>query len=175
MAEKFPDRVPLIVRTLIVLVQEIRRWMTIFDTGEARCADELERELYNGALCGVSLGGNRYFYENPLEAGKNRLRWAWHACPCCPPMFLKLMGAFPGYVYATDANGLYVNLYAGSTVRSIVGGKPVSLRQSARYPWEGAVRLTVEGEDAGEALGEFDLNLRIPAWCQSRNRCSTRI
>ena len=70
----------------------------------------------------MSLKGNRYFYENPLEAGKNRVRWAWHACPCCPPMFLKLMGAMPGYVYAAGERGLYVNLYVGSVVRTRVGG-----------------------------------------------------
>ena len=46
--------------------------------------------LYNGALAGVSLKGNAYFYENPLDAGRNLARWSWHACPCCPPMFLKL-------------------------------------------------------------------------------------
>ena len=61
--------------------------------GDARYADELERVLYNGVLSGVSLKGDTYFYENPLEAGKNRTRWKWHGCPCCPPMFLKMMGA----------------------------------------------------------------------------------
>ena len=83
-------------------------------TADAAKVDELERSLYNGALAGVSLKGNTYFYENPLVAGRNRARWSWHACPCCPPMFLKLMGALPGYIYATDADGLYVNLFIGS-------------------------------------------------------------
>ena len=70
---------------------------------DARYADELERVLYNGVLPGVSLQGDTYFYENPLEAGPKRTRWAWHGCPCCPPMFLKIMGALPGYIYAQDA------------------------------------------------------------------------
>jgi DUF1680 family protein len=133
------------------------------DTGDARYADELERVLYNGALCGVSLSGDRYFYENPLESGKNRLRWAWHACPCCPPMFLKLMGALPGYIYATDAKRLYVNLYVGSTMHASIGGATVSLRQTTRYPWDGEVRLSFDGEKPVEC----DLNLRVPAWCQT--------
>lgn len=136
------------------------------DTGEGRYADELERVLYNGALAGVSLEGNRYFYENPLEAGKNRVRWRWHACPCCPPMFLKLMGAMPGYLYATTNQGLYVNLYAGSTVRTQVGGREVAVRQTTRYPWAGDVRLAMEGEQPAE----FDLNLRVPSWCESAAR-----
>jgi DUF1680 family protein/alpha-L-arabinofuranosidase len=133
------------------------------DAGHARYADELERVLFNGALVGVSLDGNRYTYENPLEGGKNRPRWAWHACPCCPPMFLKLMGALPGYAYATGPNSLHVNLYVGSVARTRVGGNAVALRQTTRYPWAGDVRLAIEGEQAAE----FDLNLRVPSWCQS--------
>lgn len=131
--------------------------------GDARYADELERVLYNGALCGVSLNGNRYFYQNPLEAGKNRLRWAWHSCPCCPPMFLKLFGGMPGEIYATDSSGLFINLYVGSTVQTNVAGSAVSLRQETRYPWEGRVRLTIESDPPSE----FDLNFRIPDWCQT--------
>ena len=29
-------------------------------------------------------------------------------------MFLKMMGAMPTYIYATDASGVYVNLFVGS-------------------------------------------------------------
>jgi DUF1680 family protein len=36
-------------------------------TGDARYVDALERELYNGALTGVSLAGNSYTYVNPLR------------------------------------------------------------------------------------------------------------
>jgi DUF1680 family protein len=133
------------------------------DSADARYADELERVLYNGALCGVSIDGNRYFYDNPLEAGKGRLRWAWHACPCCPPMFLKLMGAVPGYVYATAPDKLFVNLYIGSTLRTRLGANEVVLRQTTRYPWDGAVRFSVEND----AAAEFEVNLRVPAWCQA--------
>jgi DUF1680 family protein len=133
------------------------------DTGEARYADELERVLYNGALGGVSLSGDRYFYENPLDAGKNRVRWPWHACPCCPPMFLKLMGAFPGYIYAKTGNAFYVNLYTSSDVRTTVGNSSIALREMTRYPWSGDVKLTIQSQ----APATFDLNLRVPEWCQS--------
>lgn len=134
------------------------------DTGQARYADELERVLYNGVLGGVSLSGNRYFYENPPEAGKNRVRWPWHACPCCPPMFLKLMGAFPGYIYAKSADAFYVNLYASSDVQTKLADSSIALRQTTRYPWAGDVQLTIQSQTPAT----FDLNLRVPGWCQSR-------
>jgi len=128
---------------------------------DARYADELERVLFNGALAGASLKGDTYSYENPLEAMKKRTRWAWHGCPCCPPMFLKIMAAMPGYVYATDRDGIYVNLFAGSRATVALAGSQVVFTQTTRYPWEGSVRIAVE--PAKEA--EFALYLRIPAWC----------
>jgi len=131
--------------------------------GEAKYFDELERVLYNGALSGVSLAGNSYFYENPLVADKSRVRWAWHGCPCCPPMFLKLMGAMPGYIYATDDTGLYVNLFAGSQARASVAGKSVKIAQTTRYPWEGAIHISVDPDSAAE----FALYIRLPRWSKS--------
>ncbi len=129
--------------------------------GHARYVDELERVLYNGALAGVSLKGDTYTYENPLETERAQYsRWAWHKCPCCPPMFLKMMGALPGYIYATDAAGIYVNLFVGGSATVRHGGGTVSVQQTTPYPWEGRVTITVDPEDAAE----FDVNVRIPGW-----------
>ena len=129
--------------------------------GEARYADELERVLYNGILSGVSLKGDTYFYENPQEAGPDRQRWAWHGCPCCPPMVVKIVAALPGYLYATDGDGLYVNLFAGSRARVKLGTNEIQVVQATRYPWEGQVKLTLKPQKPQE----FSLYLRIPGWC----------
>jgi DUF1680 family protein len=131
--------------------------------GDAGAIDELERSLYNNALAGVSLAGNSYFYENPLQADPRRQRWSWHACPCCPPMFLKLMGALPGYIYATEPNtgaGLYVNLFIGSTAKVTLDNTDVAITEATRYPWSGDVRLSI----APAQPASFDLYIRIPAW-----------
>jgi len=131
-------------------------------TGNAACIDELERALYNNVLAGVSVKGDTYFYTNPLEGNKKRERWSWSGCPCCPPMFLKITGAMPGYIYAKDSSGIYVNLFIGSRVETQLPGGKVALRQTTGYPWQGDIRIAVEPENPGE----FDLNVRIPAWCQ---------
>jgi len=128
--------------------------------GQARYFDELERVLYNGALSGVSLAGNSYFYQNPLEAGKDRTRWAWHTCPCCPPMFLKMMGAMPGYIYATDDSGLYVNLFVSSRAQVRAGAANLTVSQATHYPWDGSVEITLNPDKAAD----FPLYIRIPGW-----------
>ena len=131
-------------------------------TGDARCVDVLERELYNAALAGVSLAGNSYTYVNPLVAPDGNSRWSWNGCPCCPPMFLKLMGAMPGYIYAQDDAGIYVNLFVGGKAQLHVAGRKVVIKQETDYPWQGDVKITVEPTKTSE----FDLSIRIPGWCQ---------
>jgi DUF1680 family protein len=103
-------------------------------SGDARYVDALEGELYNGALTGVSLAGDSYTYVNPLQASQGNSRWSWNGCPCCPPMFLKLMGAMPGYIYAQDKSGIYVNLFVGSRAQIQLAGRKVVLNQTTDYP-----------------------------------------
>ncbi len=77
-------------------------------------------------------------------------------------MFLKLMGAMPGYIYAQDKTGIYVNLFVGSTAKIRLAGQTVVLKQTTDYPWNGDVKIEVKPSKAGE----FDLHIRIPGWCQ---------
>lgn len=130
--------------------------------GDAGYVDELERVLYNGFLSGVGGSGNCYFYENPLEAGPQHRRWDWHPCPCCPPMFLKVAGELPSYIYAQNADGLYVNLYIGNHATAVLNHTKVGLELTTQYPWEGRVKLAV----SPERPTKFALRLRLPGWCE---------
>ncbi|HXC97225.1 MAG TPA: beta-L-arabinofuranosidase domain-containing protein, partial [Edaphobacter sp.] len=133
--------------------------------GHARYVDELERTLYNGALAGVSLKGDTYFYENPLEGTTKRTRWVWHECPCCPPMFIKFMGAMPSYIYATDHESVYVNLFVGSRATIKVQDAQMILKQTTQYPWDGAIRIDVEAAPTESTK----LMLRVPGWCRGES------
>jgi DUF1680 family protein len=133
--------------------------------GHSRYVDELERALYNGALSGVSLKGDTYFYENPLVADTSRSRWSWNGCPCCPPMFLKLMGAMPSHIYATDPESVYINLFIGSRATMEVNGVKVSIRQKTGYPWDNAVRISVDPAQSST----FAVMVRIPGWCKGES------
>lgn len=126
---------------------------------DGKYIDELERILYNNLLSGISLSGDHYFYENPLIATDHK-RWAWHDCPCCPPMILKIAGALPGFIYAENGDNLYVNLFIGSEAKADLQSGNVSLTQKAEYPWKGKTIITLNPEK----ISAFSVNLRIPGW-----------
>ena len=132
-------------------------------TGDPRYMDEVERALYNNILTGISLDGTHYTYQNPLNA-EHHSRWAWHGCPCCPPMFLKVMAAMPGFIYAQKDDGIFVNLYIGSETEIATTAGKIHLRQTTGYPWDGNITLAVDPE---ADKSRFTLNLRIPGWARS--------
>lgn len=126
-------------------------------TSDARYMDEFERALYNNVLTGVSLQGDKYTYQNPLD-GDHHSRWQWHGCPCCPPMFLKLVSAMPGFAYGYDKQSVLVNLFMGSTARIDELGLTIS--QATRYPYDGEININMEPD----SKHKFTLKVRIPGW-----------
>ncbi len=128
-------------------------------TGDGKYIDEFERVLYNGVLTGISLSGDRYTYQNPLVSNHHQ-RWGWHDCPCCPPMFLKIMGALPDFIYSASSDGFRVNLFVGSETQVDVNQNQVHIKQTTNYPWDGHVEVQVDPEK--EAA--FTIKIRIPGW-----------
>lgn len=131
--------------------------------GGARYLDVLERALYNGALTGVSLAGDSFFYSNRLETRGSR-RQGWFNCACCPSNAARFFSSVAKYLYATRGQTLMVNLYAQSQADITLAGRAVKVRQETDYPWSGRVRLRVD--PAREA--RFAVALRIPGWAQNR-------
>lgn len=132
-------------------------------TADAKYMDEFERALYNNVLAGVSLSGTNYTYQNPLNSQKHT-RWNWHDCPCCPPMFLKMVSAIPGYIYASQADNLYVNLFIGSRTAINLENVQVQISMKTGYPWNGKVIMNIDPDK--EAA--FTLRIRIPGWAQGK-------
>lgn len=128
---------------------------------DRRYADVLELALYNAVLSGVSLDGERFFYDNPLASDGHHHRSPWFECPCCPPNLARIIASLGQYAYAQGDGEAVVHLYAGGAAQFDLGGQAVTLRQETRYPWDGAVTVTVEAD----APAAFALRLRLPGWC----------
>lgn len=133
-------------------------------TGESKYVDVLERSLYNGALDGLSLKGDRFFYGNPLASAGNTARSEWFGTACCPSNIARLVESVGDYVYAKSNEALYVNLFVGSTASVTIQNRKIQLKQVTNYPWEGKIQISVTPEKPTE----FDLLVRIPGWANNQ-------
>lgn len=132
-------------------------------TGDSKYIDVLERSLYNGALAGISLGGDRFFYVNPLESKGDHHRQEWYGCACCPSQLSRFLPSIGNYIYASSDDALWVNLYIGNTGQIRIGETDIQLTQETDYPWDGSVKLTIS---TSQPL-EKEIRLRIPNWCKT--------
>jgi uncharacterized protein len=145
-------------------------WRMLAASGEAKFTDVVERALYNGINSGMSLDGTTYCYRNPLAfdpaafdgfRGSPNIRNPWYDVTCCPPNIERTFSSLPSYFYSTSKDGLYVHLYDNSNLDwHFEDGSAIKVQQKTNYPWEGAIRLTVNPAEAKE----FTLYARIPGW-----------
>lgn len=143
-------------------------WRMFSATGDSKYVDWMELALYNAVLSGASLEGTEYFYTNPLrrvEPEPTDLRWSRTREPfivsyCCPPNVVRTIAELTAYAYSKTDDSVWVNLYGGNRLKTELSGKPVQITQTTNYPWDGAIRMTIDDSPAER----FALHLRVPDW-----------
>ena len=139
-------------------------WRMFQTTGDAKYIDNIENELYNGILSGISLDGRDFFYTEALRRTKEFpyvMRWPKHrqryiTCFCCPPNTLRTLCEAQEYAYAVSGETLYVNLYGQNSLKT----KDLEVEQTTNYPWDGQITLTVK-----KAKKLSTVVLHQPDWC----------
>jgi uncharacterized protein len=129
-------------------------------TGNAEYIDVLERSLYNGALDGLSLSGDRFFYGNPLASTGRHSRREWFGTACCPANIARLVASLGNYIYAKNSNSIWINLFVGSNTVVPLEKSNVEIKMATNYPWDGRVQVTVNPTKPAK----FALHIRVPGW-----------
>lgn len=129
---------------------------------DSQYADVMEQALYNGLLSGVSLAGDRFFYENPLSSEGEHHRQAFYTCSCCPPNLNRVLPTIGEYLYSVGEGEVDVHLYMQSQAQLDLQGETLAILQETDYPWDGIVCLHFEMK----APMSFKLKLRKPGWCR---------
>jgi DUF1680 family protein len=133
-------------------------------TGNSSYIDVLERSLYNGALDGLSLSGDRFFYGNPLASSGQHQRKEWFGTACCPSNIARLVASLGNYIYATTEKSIYVNLFVGSSTTLSLTAGSVTVKMDTNYPWDGKINLHIDPVKKSS----FSVYLRIPGWEQGK-------
>jgi hypothetical protein len=130
--------------------------------GDAKYADQLELTMYNAAISGVSLSGDRFFYTNPLESKGKTMRNPWDNPPCCPTNIVRFLPEIGSNIYGKTDDGIYVNQFIGNEAKIAMGDQEISLKMETDYPWDGRISLRI----ATEKPADLTLHIRIPGWAQ---------
>jgi DUF1680 family protein len=138
-------------------------------TGDQKYLEVMELALYNGALAGVSLKGDAFFYTNYLEVDDNlklynagaKVRQEWFGCSCCPTSYSRFIPQLGTFLWSTGKNEISLNIPAACHADlKMADGRTVSVKVEGDYPYDGKIRIIME------TAGDYQLSLRIPEWCK---------
>ena len=135
-------------------------------TGNAKYADLVEIVAYNSALSGLSLDGMKYFYRNVLTSNSKNEQWSqsrWRYLFCCPSKLPGFITGLSRWIYATDDETIYANLFIGNTARIPRGKDTIIIKQETDYPWKGAVLFKFESGISSD----FTFAIRVPGWTKT--------
>lgn len=133
--------------------------------------DAAELALYNGFLCGLSLDGKGFFYDNSIEVdligisnptdGRHKpfypitQRLEVFDCSCCPPNVTRLIANIGELACSENDNTLWLHHFMSGEFKG--EGKAISVETA--YPENGKMKITCSGN--------FTLALRLPVWCKN--------
>ena len=143
-------------------------------TRDASYYETVERALCNTVLAGVSAGGDRYFYVNPLEVWPENckahtsiayvrpVRQPWFEVACCPANIARTLASLGQYIYAVDDRSLYVNLLIGSRIETRL--RDTDLRVDMENTLMQGGELKLRAASSGEH--PLVIRLRVPSWME---------
>lgn len=144
-------------------------------TKDAGYMDVAERALYNTVLSGIAMDGKSFFYVNPLEVWPPNcmertskehvkpVRQKWFGVACCPPNIARTLASLGQYMYFTDEDTLYVNLYISGEAEIDAAGSEYGVQVESALTETGHIRIQIkENEGSRSREGKLRLALRIP-------------
>ncbi|MCU1585975.1 MAG: Beta-L-arabinofuranosidase-like protein [Microbacteriaceae bacterium] len=140
-------------------------------TGDFGFVDQAEHLFLNSAQAAIAKDGRSVAYlvaENQIEAS-HRLGTRWDYSPthddvavCCAPNAGRILPIVAERMILQTPRGLSVQLFGPMSVVISINDRPVLVTQETSFPFDERVEVHIDPESESE----FDVEVRIPAWCE---------
>ncbi len=128
----------------------------LMDPEQERYVTEIEKSIYNVAIANQD-GAYGLRYHTHLEGTKAK---ATRENTCCEGQGTRLIGSLPEHIYSLADDGLYLNLYAPSTISWKQVNGSLKLVQKTTFPVQHQVQCSVETDSPTQS----NIRIRIPSW-----------
>ena len=123
---------------------------------EEKYVNEIEKSIYNVGLANQDGNTGICYHANLVgtrETGTDKNT-------CCEGQGTRLYGSLPEYIYSISKDGLYVDLFCGSTISWTHRDQQVKVHMETRFPDDDKVSLVF---DMARPVS-MTLHVRVPEW-----------
>ncbi len=126
---------------------------------EEKYTNEIEKSLYNVLIANQD-GPNGIRYHTNLN-GRKELGTAQNTC--CEGQGTRQFGSLPEYIYSVARDGLYVNLFANSSIQWRHARQALKLEMNTEFPFQPEVKMRL----SMAAPVRTNIRVRIPIWADA--------
>ncbi|MCE5345776.1 MAG: glycoside hydrolase family 127 protein [Bacteroidales bacterium] len=121
---------------------------------------EIEKSIYNNLIAN-QVGDKGIRYHAVLADHKDvNNRQPFSMSTCCEGQGTRMIGALPEFIYSVAGDGVYVDLFASSTIKFPTQTGTMSLKMDTRFPYDQKVLLTVNADRPVKSK----IRIRVPSW-----------
>jgi uncharacterized protein len=132
----------------------------LLNPGEEKYVNEIEKSIYNNLIANQD-GEKGIRYHSVLVDQKDiESRQPHCMSTCCEGQGTRMMGALPEFIYSIADDGVWVDLFAASTLKFSTPNGTMSLRMITGFPYDPKVTIIVNTSQPEVS----DIRIRIPAW-----------
>jgi uncharacterized protein len=131
---------------------------------EEKYVAEIEKSIYN-ELIANQVGEKGIRYHSVLVDHKDlNNRQPFAMSTCCEGQGTRMIGALPEYIYSIANDGLYVDLYAPSSIKFTTQTGTMSLKMVTQFPYDQKVQIIVNITEPVKSR----IRIRIPSWAAQK-------
>jgi DUF1680 family protein len=127
-----------------------------FFPNRERYASEIEQVLYNVIMAAQAQNGSIRYHSN-LDGQKEEPQCA---NTCCEVMGVPFIARIPQFLYSLADDGIFINLFAASSVVWTQSGTEMTLQMETRFPFDQSATIKLS---CSEPVG-MSMRIRIPSW-----------
>jgi len=125
---------------------------------------EIEKSIYNNLIANqVKDKGIRY-HSVLVDHKDLNGRQPFSMSTCCEGQGTRMIGALPEFIYSIARDGVYVDLFASSTIKFTNQAGTMSLKMATQFPYNQKVQITVNTDKP--LLSK--IRIRIPSWAAKK-------
>jgi DUF1680 family protein len=127
---------------------------------EEKYVAEIEKSIYNNLIANqVGTTGIRYHAVLADHKDMNN-RQPFSMSTCCEGQGTRMMGALPEFIYSVAGDGLYIDLFAPSTISYSAQTATMSLKMVTQFPLDKNVLISVNSDKPVVSK----IRIRVPSW-----------
>jgi uncharacterized protein len=127
---------------------------------EEKYVAEIEKSIFNNLIAN-QVGSSGIRYHSVLVDHKDmNSRQPFAMSTCCEGQGTRMIGALPEFIYSLTDDGVYVDLFAPSSISFNAGTGKMSVTMETDFPYNPGVKLTVGTEKPVVS----NIRIRVPSW-----------